>query len=329
MAGESRTELLNWLNVTLDLNYTKVETCGTGAAFCQLMDSIVGGIPMSKVRFDDARTEYDYRSNWKILQAAFTRNGITKHIEVEKLIKCRLQDNLELLQWFRKYWLENKGYNDNYDARTKRRVSSSSVSASSGAGVSVMADSTNTVRSSVVSRNSSVSSRKSYIANNTTATTSSPTAVASAGRRVSSASNGRTSLMTPTTPVSNLTQNHTASSSKLTAKYTRELSESKQQIASLNEELQEYRISSESLETERNFYFNKLRQIEILVQHITEMQESENLDEIAALTVPQFATQIQTILYSTEEGFQSTNEVEHELGANGAAAESFSDDEGF
>lgn len=59
------------------------------------------------------------------------------------------------------------------------------------------------------------------------------------------------------------------------------------------------------------------------------MQESENLDEIAALTVPQFATQIQTILYSTEEGFQSTNEVEHELGANGAAAESFSDDEGF
>ncbi|EAZ63777.2 hypothetical protein PICST_80317 [Scheffersomyces stipitis CBS 6054] len=286
MAGESRTELLNWLNVTLDLNYTKVETCGTGAAFCQLMDSIVGGIPMSKVRFDDARTEYDYRSNWKILQAAFTRNGITKHIEVEKLIKCRLQDNLELLQWFRKYWLENKGYNDNYDARTKRP-------------------------------------------NNTTATTSSPTAVASAGRRVSSASNGRTSLMTPTTPVSNLTQNHTASSSKLTAKYTRELSESKQQIASLNEELQEYRISSESLETERNFYFNKLRQIEILVQHITEMQESENLDEIAALTVPQFATQIQTILYSTEEGFQSTNEVEHELGANGAAAESFSDDEGF
>lgn len=39
----SRTELLSWLNELLALNYTKVEQCGTGAAYAQIIDSIYGG----------------------------------------------------------------------------------------------------------------------------------------------------------------------------------------------------------------------------------------------------------------------------------------------
>lgn len=38
----SRTELLGWLNELLALNYTKVEQCGTGAAYAQIIDSIYG-----------------------------------------------------------------------------------------------------------------------------------------------------------------------------------------------------------------------------------------------------------------------------------------------
>ncbi|KAJ3097331.1 hypothetical protein HDU97_004942 [Phlyctochytrium planicorne] len=38
--SESRTELLAWMNDLLQLGYTKVEQCGTGAAHCQIMDSI-------------------------------------------------------------------------------------------------------------------------------------------------------------------------------------------------------------------------------------------------------------------------------------------------
>jgi hypothetical protein len=40
--GESRSELLAWLNELLQINYTKVEQCGTGAAYCQVLDSIYG-----------------------------------------------------------------------------------------------------------------------------------------------------------------------------------------------------------------------------------------------------------------------------------------------
>lgn len=33
-------ELLSWLNDILDINYTKVEQCANGAAYCQVMDAI-------------------------------------------------------------------------------------------------------------------------------------------------------------------------------------------------------------------------------------------------------------------------------------------------
>ncbi|KAJ2936827.1 hypothetical protein H1R20_g234, partial [Candolleomyces eurysporus] len=38
----SRTDLLAWLNELLQINYTKIEQCGTGGAYCQIMDSIYG-----------------------------------------------------------------------------------------------------------------------------------------------------------------------------------------------------------------------------------------------------------------------------------------------
>lgn len=42
MASASRTDLLAWLNELLQINYTKVEQCGTGGAYCQVLDSIYG-----------------------------------------------------------------------------------------------------------------------------------------------------------------------------------------------------------------------------------------------------------------------------------------------
>ena len=41
----SRTDLLAWLNELLQINYTKVEQCGSGGAYCQIMDSIYGAYP--------------------------------------------------------------------------------------------------------------------------------------------------------------------------------------------------------------------------------------------------------------------------------------------
>jgi microtubule-associated protein, RP/EB family len=35
-----KNELLLWLNELLKLNYSKVEQCNTGAAYCQIIDAV-------------------------------------------------------------------------------------------------------------------------------------------------------------------------------------------------------------------------------------------------------------------------------------------------
>lgn len=39
----SRTDLLNWLNEVLQLNYTDLKQAANGAAFCQVIDVIYPG----------------------------------------------------------------------------------------------------------------------------------------------------------------------------------------------------------------------------------------------------------------------------------------------
>jgi len=92
-ANESRTDLLNWINDLLQLTVTKIETIGTGAVLCQIMDTIYGDVQMHRVKFNTS-LEYEYMNNFKILQACFNAHGIEKHIPVERLMKLKFQDNL-------------------------------------------------------------------------------------------------------------------------------------------------------------------------------------------------------------------------------------------
>lgn len=318
VVGESRLELLEWLNATLDLNYTRVEECGTGAAFCQLMDCTVGGVPMSKVKFDSTY-DYDNRQNWKVLQAMFTKRNITKVIDVERLIKCRLQDNLELLQWFKRFWMDNKGYNDDYDAVARRRGQSVSGSttprttprAVSGSRVS----SGSSVNSTPALSTSRSTSRTSMTTNSTPFAATrrsivSPNNTQPSSRRVSSY--GRT---TPA-PAQASAPGPVAVTPKVD-QLTKELTSARSDVSLLQEEVKEYKLSSETLETERNFYFNKLREIEILIQNIDDLIDTNNFAELKDLTVVDLTKKIQTILYSTEEGFQTTHDFEDHPAPNG------------
>lgn len=233
----SRTDLLQWLNELLQINYTKVEQCGSGGAYCQILDSIYGDLPMIRVKMN-AKHEYEYVANYKIMQNVFKAKKIDKPIPVEKLVKCKMQDNLEFLQWMKRFWDQNYG-GQGYDAVARRK------------GVALEAPAT--VAPITTSRS-----------------TANPGLAATAGR-----AGGRT-------PVSG---------------YRSGSAQPNEAIQALQAQLKEMSTHLEGLEKERDFYFEKLRDIEILVQQQVEVLEADGKDDATL-------RDIQKILYSTEEGFE-------------------------
>jgi RP/EB family microtubule-associated protein len=209
---------------------------------------------MARVKFN-VNTEYAYLQNFKILQSTmplndtpylrrrrltglstdcFTRHQIDRPVNVEQLIKCKMQDNLEFLQWSKRYWDQYFPGGD-YDAVARRRGSGAPPPAAAPA-----------------ARTSAGAARRG-----TTPTT---------GPRVAKVGG--------------------ASSSALA-----------QENATLKETVQ-------GLERERDFYFSKLRDIELLVQQACDEDPEIEKQEDGLIK------HIQTILYSTEDGFEIPAEAE-------------------
>ncbi|GAB7358081.1 hypothetical protein MBLNU230_g0242t1 [Neophaeotheca triangularis] len=244
MAGESRQELLAWLNSLLQLSMTKVEQCGTGAAFCQVYDSIFLDVPMSRVKFN-VNTEYAYLENFKILSNCFRKHNIERTIPIQDLIKCKMQDNLDFLQYTKRYWDQYYPGGD-YDAASRRK----------GAGPGA-APAMPPSRTGGAGGGSGTAARRA-------APAASAAAPRSSSRQMGGSTGGASS----------------AQNAALSAK---------------NAELME---TVTGLERERDFYFSKLRDIELLIQQAMEAEPALEQDEGSLLK------QIQTILYSTEEGFE-------------------------
>ncbi|CAA7266082.1 unnamed protein product [Cyclocybe aegerita] len=192
---------------------------------------------MSKVKMN-AKHEYEYVANYKVMQNVFKAKKIDKPIPVEKLVKCKMQDNLEFLQWIKRFWDANYG-GQGYDAVARRK----------GAPMEAPA----TVAPISSSRTN-------------------PSAGLSAG---GSRAGGRTPI-----------GGHRSGSAQ-----------PNEAVQQLQAQVKELSAHLEGLEKERDFYFEKLRDIEIMVQQQLEVLEAEGKDDHTL-------KEIQKILYSTEDGFE-------------------------
>ena len=116
----SKSELLNWINTTLNLEIKGIEQTVTGAIFCQLLDAAhPGTVRMNKVNWK-AKLETEYISNFKIFQQGLSTNNIDKPINISRLAKGKAQELIEMLQWLYGHYI-SLGINPaNYDAQKKR-----------------------------------------------------------------------------------------------------------------------------------------------------------------------------------------------------------------
>ncbi|XP_027904356.1 microtubule-associated protein RP/EB family member 1A-like isoform X2 [Vigna unguiculata] len=205
-----RNEILTWINNRLQLNLTRIEEAASGAVQCQMMDMTYPGVvPMHKVNFD-AKTEYDMIQNYKVLQDVFNKLKIEKHIEVGRLVKGRPLDNLEFLQWLKRYCDSVNGgiMNENYNPVERRN--------------------------------------------------------SKGGNRNVKGLKGSKSLQTNT-------MNHPGSGDSLRSKQLRSSggadgANASADIQALSKQVCDLKQSVDHLEKERDFYFAKLRDIEILCQ---------------------------------------------------------------
>ncbi|KRF98563.1 uncharacterized protein Dwil_GK22141, isoform D [Drosophila willistoni] len=270
----SRHDMLAWVNDCLQSNFSKIEELCTGAAYCQFMDMLFpNSVPVKRVKFR-TNLEHEYIQNFKILQAGFKKMSVDKIIPVDKLIKGRFQDNFEFLQWFKKF------FDANYDGREydpvaqRGNIKLGNGDANSSNGGSGVGSTNNDLH---------LMHRRPM-----------PTAVPPSLNRMALRTNQMAVSKVPprtnnATPPSRLTSNanhHTGAVKKNDSNAA-----SNQQIEELSNQVMDMRLNLEGLEKERDFYFSKLRDIEILCQEADDGETHPLIQKIL------------DILYATEDGF--------------------------
>jgi len=263
----SRHDMINWINSSLNASFSKIEELCSGAAYCQFMDMLFpGSVQLKKVKFN-TKLEHEFIQNFKLLQASFKRMEVEKIIPVDKLVKGRFQDNFEFVQWFKKFFDANfKG--DEYDPTEARGGVSLGGPPVAGKPLHKVA----------------------------------PSQIAAARPKPPAANNGVRA------PVSNTISPRQAPAAAVNRTFNNSPNRSNDgaQIEELTSQLAEVKLNVDGLEKERDFYFGKLRDIEVYCQEVLEPEPGE---EVRAPV-----QRILDILYATEDGFAAPEEGELEQG---------------
>ncbi|KAI9917162.1 hypothetical protein PsorP6_013111 [Peronosclerospora sorghi] len=280
-----RKEILDWVNSLCGITLTKVEQTCTGAVACQILDAMYPGkVQMSKVDWA-ANKDYEYIQNYKVLQKAFMQLKIDKHVEVDRLVRGKYQDNLEFMQWFKAFY-ERNASGQPYDPiaqREKGKGGAQYTQKYGGGAVVSSSSSTTSMRRKVGAAATSKVGRTLPGASISAGATRTKTSMArrpgsSAGSNAGSEVDMEAAIAAATAPLE------------------KEIEVLSKNNEALTNESGELRTMVESLEKERDFYFNKLREVEIL------LQGSEDND-----TNP-LAQAVFKVLYDVEEGDENEQE---------------------
>ncbi|XP_034110753.1 microtubule-associated protein RP/EB family member 1 isoform X5 [Drosophila nasuta] len=285
----SRHDMLAWVNDCLQSQFTKIEELCTGAAYCQFMDMLFpNSVPVKRVKFR-TNLEHEYIQNFKILQAGFKKMSVDKIIPVDKLIKGRFQDNFEFLQWFKKFFDANYDGRD-YDPLSQRGgIKLGSACGGSGSHAGSGGGSSNNdlhlmhrrpQHSTLQQHHHPQQQQQPHHNGRNAATLRNHQIVSKVPPRT-----------TNSTPPNRLVAGNTGAVKKNDAAGAASNHQIEELSNQVRPEVMDMRLNLEGLEKERDFYFSKLRDIEILCQ------EADDADPA------QLIQKILDILYATEDGF--------------------------
>mmetsp|Transcript_32861 Transcript_32861/g.71713 ORF Transcript_32861/g.71713 Transcript_32861/m.71713 type:complete len:332 (-) Transcript_32861:86-1081(-) len=303
----SRSELLHWVNSLLNVNLAKVEQCSSGAVYCQILDAChPGTVAMRKVNWM-ARTDHEHIPNYKVLQAAFDRNSIEKYIDVDKLIRGKYQDNLEFLQWMKCYWERQGGPGrSDYDpvqSREGRPVPPWARPLSLPGGLSTQRAAPGEKENQRPPQ-ADVSSGKPLTSRATGGQTANVTRVASGVSARGNARHLTTSASGAEIGLSHRQNDAPAKDPAAQAALHHEVEELRTKSAAQEEELTDLRSTLDGLERERDYYFRKLRSVEILCTTLQERMDPQ-------FTAEKIITDIQGILYAEGEDADDDEPLEN------------------
>ncbi|XP_012214470.1 microtubule-associated protein RP/EB family member 1 isoform X2 [Linepithema humile] len=257
----SRHDMLAWVNDCLQSSFTKIEELCTGAVYCQFMDMLFpGSVPLKRVKFK-TNLEHEYIQNFKILQGGFKKMNVDKIVPIDRLVKGRFQDNFEFLQWFKKFFDANYSGAEPYDALAMR----GGEPMGSGGSNAPRGGSNAKPR---ISPRETVNSAKTA-----------PRTTGMRGTSIFQADNTNTLVNKVQPPYRPPPKNPAVGNRGDTGK-----------VEELTAQLVELKMSVEGLEKERDFYFGKLRDIEVMCQ------DCDNSGD-----PPPIVQKILEVLYATED----------------------------
>jgi len=207
-----------------------------------------GKVPMAKVNWG-AKTDYEFVNNYKVLQSVFAKLKVDRAIEVDKLIRARYQDNLEFMQWLKRFYDDNySGVVEDYDAIERRNRGKGVSQYPPAAGGASAGASAPAARRPAAPR----------------AGRTAPRATAKASSPVPAKENDRAMNKPAANPAATKKVESLNADLESANKYNDELSG---QVQTLQAEVAELKLQADGFEKERDFYFDKLRDVEVLLQN--------------------------------------------------------------
>lgn len=223
------------------------------------------------------RADYEFIANYKLLQNAFTKNNIQRHIDVNKLIRAKYQDNLEFCQWLKAFFDQSGAHHrEDYDAKAVRARGKGGKKYETQ---QQNAASRNMTRAGSRSR----TTRAAPVSKPGTARTSVNRSVSPQKKSPLRESNRTTRKAEPDPELL-----------KKNAELEEKTSELEAKNAEMETKIAEIETALVDLEKERDFYFGKLRNVELMLQ----VQQDKNFEgaDLDAVVAKVFK-----VLYATAE----------------------------